>query len=398
VSEDVSLPWKRYILLIAPDGKAYPVKIDTATYQRLVGIDLDNVGLAKDATLSGELTRVVKGDQGVVKQVSAADLRLDVRSTIEGDTVGLAKDATLTSALSRNVAQWGGTAQTGFDFEGHVPFIGAHRLRGEVVASGSVTVLAGTTLTWLSVSGIGRFFVAKHASVGVVASKAQQRPWIVGDEVFRIECRPIDVISAHFLRMRSVGWYINSVYVYTWDTVNNNYSVMDHMVGKSYPYRDTLDVVFTNFDTTTNATMVGRVVYSLFSASKRILVKLPRWNDALALRKESGVARLKGCPIVVYRLGYYEIEEEHPYREWLDDLPNKWDRELPIEKLSDFEAHIAGRERPEDLAIIERGGIIRSATEEVQNFVAEIYAPDEMTVDQALGKIKPVKVLHEEKI
>jgi len=43
-----------------------------------VKVNVDNVGLAKDATLSSELTRKVKGDQGVIKQVSATDLRLDV--------------------------------------------------------------------------------------------------------------------------------------------------------------------------------------------------------------------------------------------------------------------------------------------------------------------------------
>jgi len=70
-------------------------------FAKLQNIDVAHSTLATESSLTAELTRKVKGDQGLLKQVSATDLRLDIRSTIEGDTVGLAKDATLTSVLTR---------------------------------------------------------------------------------------------------------------------------------------------------------------------------------------------------------------------------------------------------------------------------------------------------------
>jgi len=73
-------------------------------------------------------------------------------------------------------------------------------------------------------------------------------------------------------------------------------------------------------------------------------------------------------------LGYFENEEEHPYREWLIDLPNRYDKERTILGYPP----------------------IRSATEKVQQFVIELYYPENWTVKKALGKIRYEKVLVEE--
>jgi len=64
------------------------VESETGIYSKRVDIRYDNVGLAKDTTLASDLGRVIKGDQGIIKQVSATDLRLDVKSE---DSAVLAK-------------------------------------------------------------------------------------------------------------------------------------------------------------------------------------------------------------------------------------------------------------------------------------------------------------------
>jgi len=109
-------------------------------------------------------------------------------------------------------------------------------------------------------------------------------------------------------------------------------------------------------------------------ATKRILLKLPRFIEASDIKKRSGVSELRDCPIVVQRLGYFEDEDEHPYRDWLTDLPNEWDHKFT----------------PPGLAPI------RGATERKQKFVCELYAPENYTIEKALGKVKPSKVLYEE--
>jgi len=312
--------------------------------------------------------------QRLLKRVFAIDADRRLLIGIDLDNVGLAKDATLTSTLSRNVAQWGGATQTGFDFEDHIPYTGAHRFKTEFHSSGATTVAAATIVTTLSVTGIGRIPTTqwRHRSVGVAPGKAHLLLNIDAEGLMWDFC-PWSVALCQVRGLNSVGWHLNKLYVETWDTVNNDYMV-NMPYARPNMFRSSVDVAFRNYDTAIDATMYTRLVYAIFSSSKRILVKLPRWIDALALRKKSGIARLKGCPISVVRLGYFEDEEEHPYRDWLDDLPNKWD----------------------DERVLPDGRRIRSATEKVQNFVAEIYAPEEMTVDQALGEIKPLKVLYEE--
>lgn len=74
-----------------------------------VKLNVDNVGLAKDATLSSELTRKVKGDQGLIKQVSATDLRLDVYASYVANPSNL--DVALSSRASESTLS-GVKAQT----------------------------------------------------------------------------------------------------------------------------------------------------------------------------------------------------------------------------------------------------------------------------------------------
>jgi len=294
-----------------------------------------------------------------------------------------------------NVAQWGGNAQTGFDFEDHIPFIAAHRFKTIRYVSGEVTVTAGSYTTTLSVTGIGYMGTLEcaHKSTGIGAGNASHTMLVDGgaEESFIDFGNLAQVSAIKATGLDTVGWHLNKVYVWTWDTVNNIYRVSALWQGK-LQFRTSLECRLRNYDTV-DSTQKDTIDYSLFTSSKRIVIKLPRFVGAVELRQMIPIRR---HPIIVQRLGYFDVEERHPYYEYLSDLPNRWDREIRCKNLEKFKAHIAGRESPDDLAIIERGGIVRSATERVQNFVAEIYGPENWTADEILGRIKPTKVLYEE--
>jgi len=298
--------------------------------------------------------------------------------------------------LRTGIDKWGGTTQTGFDFEDHVPYIGAQRLEWKSASSGNISMGPGTTYVYVNVSGLGRLIdLPSHYSSGVSPVRAPHES--LCDGKYESNARMPDVYFCNYFGFTSVGNYTfgsKFVRVWTWDTVNDVYDARHHYCPAFTPFRSTLVVRLRNLDGTLTATMRGSTYYALFSASKRIVIKLPQWIGARKLREKTAIPRY--CPITVVRLGYFEIEEEHPYREYLADLPNRWDYEMSLKDLDAFKSHVAGRETPYDLAIIERGGIIRSATERVQQFVAEIYGPEDWSRKRILGKIKPVKVLYEE--
>ena len=60
----------------------YPLPSSQVSSLKTVSVDNFPTDYAKDDTLSSELTRVVKGDQGVIKQVSSSDLRLDTLAEV----------------------------------------------------------------------------------------------------------------------------------------------------------------------------------------------------------------------------------------------------------------------------------------------------------------------------
>jgi len=276
--------------------------------------------------------------------------------------------------LRVGIDKWGGTAQTGFDFEDHIPFIAAHRFKTIRYLSGEVTVTAGSYTTTLSVTGIGYMGTLEcaHKSTGIGASKASHTMLVDGgaEESFIDFGNLAQVSAIKATGLDTVGWHLNKVYVWTWDTVNDIYYVSALWQGK-LQFRTSLECRLRNYDTV-DSTQKDMIDYSLFTSSKRIVIKLPRWIGAKKLREKTEIPHY--CPIVVQRLGYFENEEEHPYREWLSDLPNRWDYELTLRD----------------------GRKVRSATESAQQFVAELYCPEEMTTKKALGKIKPLKVLYEE--
>jgi len=78
-------------------------------------------------------------------------------------------------------------------------------------------------------------------------------------------------------------------------------------------------------------------------------------------------------PIAVERLGYFEREEEHPYRDFLAYLPNEWDDELTL---------------PD-------GTVVRSCSPTKAKTVLTLIVPEDWDAKRALGKIKVSTVLEE---
>jgi len=288
----------------------------------------------------------------LLKRVFYVDADGRVYARIAVDDVGLAKEATLA----------------------HVTYTGAHRLKLVRYYSGSVTVSPATTVSTLSVSGIGRFhYFMRHYSSGVPAGNAELQTRF--DASIGWEAQASWGISAfNYFGLTATGFHFDGVLrTHRWDTVNHVYWTEVYNRTFPIPFRLELLQQLYNSHATDTATMSHVTYYSVFTASRHIVVKLPKWVDAPALREKSGVKELM-YPLVVHRLGYFEDEALHPYREYLEDLPNRWDKERTL---------------PD-------GTVIRGASERIQNFVAEVYAPEEVPKEKALGRIKPVKILHEE--
>jgi len=137
-------------------------------------------------------------------------------------------------------------------------------------------------------------------------------------------------------------------------------------------FRTSLEGRLRNTHDTLSSTQKSGVCYNLFVSSRRVLCKLPKFIDARALRAKAGSKRLIH-PLVVERIGYFEKEEEHPYRDYLADLPNEWDDELTL---------------PD-------GTVVRSASPKKAKTVLTLIVPEDWTAKKALGKIKVSKVLEE---
>jgi len=290
----------------------------------------------------------------------------------------LAKEATLSSTLPRNLAQVSGTALTGRDWSAdfaHLAYVGGHRFRTVVYDSGSLTVGAGAWVSTLSISGVGYVQgVVNHRSVGVPAGYAFNEYnvdaqgfmwcWLHGF---------LDLSNISGWGLGSVGWHLNRIRVHAWDTATNTYEVMNMFLPRRMNFRSSLEGRLGNTHPTDSSTQVSRITYELFVSSKRILCKLPKFIDARALRAKAGSKEL-AYPLVVESLGYFEKEEEHPYRDHLADIPNEWDDELTL---------------PD-------GTKVRSASPKKAKTVLTLIVPEDWKVERALGKIKVEKVLSEE--
>jgi len=276
-----------------------------------------------------------------------------------------------------NVERVGGIAQTGRDWSAdfaNLSFVGGHRWRTIYYSSGGLTVGPGASVEFLSVSGVGyQQDFLEHYSSGVPSIRARLNINVDGQGYKDIDSYGlIDCFYATEFGLGAVAWYLNRIRVQKWDTTNNVYDVRNFAWQRHLFFRTSIAFRLRNTDATLSSTQVGEVTYNLFVSSKRILCKLPKFIDARALRKKAGSKRLIH-PLVVERLGYFEVEEEHPYRDHLADLPNEWDDELTL---------------PD-------GTVVRSASPAKAKTVLTLIVPEDWTAKKALGKIKVSKVLEE---
>jgi len=277
-----------------------------------------------------------------------------------------------------NIERVGGTTQTprdwSSDFE-QLAYVGGHRFSTKKYDSGSLTVGPGATVPTLSVSGIGIYLCNSHYSSGVGPDRATAYVKCDGVNIGADYGWIYGIGGAYWYGMGSVGWHINKVYVNTWNTAANVYEVWSMAFHVPFHFRTSGGGKLVNWDGTLSSTQRQRVGYLLFVASRRVLCKLPKFVDAMVLRGKSGIKRFPQYPIIVERLGYFEkVEEEHPYRDHLADLPNEWDDELTL---------------PD-------GTKVKSASPKKAKTVLTLIVPEDWDVKRALGKIKVDKVLEEE--
>jgi len=276
-----------------------------------------------------------------------------------------------------NIEKVGGQPQTARDWSpdfANLPFVGGHRWRHKVYFSGALTVGAATSITTLSVSGIGfQLGQLYHYSSGIPNSNAFTEFSIDGLGYRSSESHGyFDIGYLGVYGLGSVGWHLNRIRVHQWDTVNNVYSVLNYFLPPRMYFRSYLSNRLRNSHPTDPSTQDVNIAYNLFVSSKRILCKLPRFIDAGTLRKKAG-SKQSIHPLVVELLGYFEKEEEHPYGDYLADIPNEWDVETTL---------------PD-------GSIVRSASPAKAKTVLTLIVPEDWTTKKALGKIKVSKVLEE---
>jgi len=239
--------------------------------------------------------------------------------------------------------------------------------------SGSVTVSPASMVTTASIVGAGNYMLLPfHYSSGVGATDAYSYPIIDGITSYRFLDHRTDfeINSAAVAGLTSVGWHINRVFVAEWDTVNHVYRITNRLVEPS-PFRSSLELVLRNGHLTSAAAMRHIVLYSLMASSRRFLLKLKEFKHARVVAEKLKRAALPFEGITVERLGYFTNEEEHPYRDFLADLPNRWDEEIGPAKA-------------------------KSASVKVQNFIVSLETPEQVETRDVEAVIRPAKVLYEE--
>jgi len=263
-----------------------------------------------------------------------------------------------------NLVKIGGTEVTGRDWSQDFQHIGGHRYQYKAVDSGSLSVAASTTTSWLSVSGVGIYICPRYMHFSGVTYSHML--WHIYVDNFQ----PLGAETGEFLdppHLNLWGWGAVGVHsmgefacrVITWDTTNNNFAAHGYSRPPRF-FRNTLESAFTNNDSANAATMQGMIDYYLFVASKQALVTLDNHIHAKRIRK---LLDKRVEAVEVMTLGKFENEEDHPYREFLS--------------ITDREYHRTDQAKrsPRTLAVI--------------------TYPDNMELNDILNKFKPKKILHD---
>jgi len=253
--------------------------------------------------------------------------------------------------------------------------LGKPRLELKYYHSGYITVDAGTSSTVFSLSGSGLLEdVYEIYSSGIAPDKSSQRVHLDGNDIsWKFY---LDIFAAERNGYNTTGNYNVGNFtlrVHGWNTTSNVYTVRHLFYIMRLPFKNTLEIVFIN-DDTVSATMGIQIFYSLFAASKRLVLKMRGWKDPKAVRKALGLG--PEHPVIIQRLGYYETEEEHPYREFLKDFPIRSDYELELKD----------------------GTKVKACTPKSHHIVAEVFVPENWSNEKVLDLIKPYKLVYEEVI
>ena len=249
------------------------------------------------------------------------------------------------------------------DLYNHIQYIGTYRLQHKSYDSGLITVAAASETEYLSVSGCGVFIsprkhrVVNYGTLGKIIHNVK----LDTHDLFRGR---LDAFPASVRLMDA--WGYNSVGNYTlgrigfrvdeWDTTNNNYAV-ETVDFPERPFRSSLTAKLINNDSANDVDQQGVVIYTIFTASKQAFMTIPEYISATLLRK---LVDKRVSAIEVMTMGYFEKEEEIPYY----DLVNK---EYPLTSLS---------------------------SRKPLSYIAITY-PDNVRIEQVLGRFKPKKILHD---
>lgn len=242
-------------------------------------------------------------------------------------------------------------------------YLGGHRFQNKYVLSGNVTVPAGSTVTWLNVAGLGYFmFHFNHYSSGIPPGYAFHK--MLCDDEYDLLVRLPDIYFANFLGCTTVGNYSaghKAFRVAQWDTVNHVYEVKHFACASKTPFRTSFKAQFNN-TSSADATMFATLQYCIFVSSKKTIFKLPQTVDPVFLKRKMASEKMDVSAIVVQLLGYFEDETEHPYRQFLQHLPN-----TPANKGKPL-------------------------------VVCEVYSSEEVSINEIAQYLKPEKSIYEETI
>jgi len=311
-----------------------------------------------------------------MRKVKYGDIILsDDHNTLVDYADAVDKDLDALALAEVNLTKVSGVEQTGADwtplFE-NLNWVGAYRFKQIYTSSGWTSVPAGTVVEWLSVSGTGILqCVWEMGTSGFPAKNSIH--WIVLDGSKERSINLPRICDLPDLGMDAEGNYtLGRVFIRVarWAPVAHDYRKYRYSDGVPSFYRSSLVSRHQN-TSDTDGTMINAFHYFLFTASKRLLMKFPSYRASEALKKRLADAKIPFQSIFSMRLGYYEAIEDHPYPDFLTDLPSEWDQEVGPAKT-------------------------KSASEAKQNFVCEIYVPEEVPTDSVARELKPLKLLYEE--
>ncbi|RLG80633.1 MAG: hypothetical protein DRO09_02880 [Thermoprotei archaeon] len=249
------------------------------------------------------------------------------------------------------------------DLYNHLQYLGVYRLQCKRYNSGVLSVDPDTTVSLLSVSGIGIFICQSYCRAeGIPADASRFDVKADGNYFFSYELGTFpspNIIS--LMGWSSTGYHSDGIFacrVVEWDTTNDIYRVNGYKQ-PTIPYRFSLDSEFKNLTATSTATIQQLIHYLLFVSSRQALLAISKFINARTVKK---LLDKRVSAVEVHTVGQSEKEEEIPYSEFLE---------------AEKEHHLSELARRKPLT-----------------YVIVTY-PDNVELEKVLGSLKPKKILHD---